>query len=85
MPTISQFQGIDIIMRVNEHRPPHFHAQYSEHLASIRIGSWDYMAGALPNRVYRLVVKWGRLHEGELRANWERTERGELPLKIQGL
>jgi hypothetical protein len=85
MPTISRFRGIDILMRVNEHRPPHFHAQYAERLATIQIGSWDRTAGTLPNRVFKLVVESGQLHEQELRANWERIERGEMPLKIQGL
>lgn len=72
-------------MRVNEHRPPHFHAQYAERLASIQIGSWACTEGTLPNRVYRLVVRWGQLHEQELRENWDRIERGEMPLKIRGL
>ena len=85
MPTISQFQGIDILMRLNEHRPPHFHAKYGEHFAAIRIGTWEYQAGDLPSRVHKLVLKWGQLHEQELRENWERAERGELPNKIQGL
>lgn len=85
MPTISQFHGIDIIMRLNEHRPPHFHARYAEQIAAIQIGTWEYQAGELPNRVYKLILKWGKLHEQELRENWERTERGELPNKIQGL
>ena len=85
MPTSSQFQGIDILMRVNEHAPPHFHAKYGEHIAAIGIGDWEYKAGSLPTRVYKLVIKWGKLHEDELRANWSRTERGEMPKKIQGL
>ena len=72
-------------MRANEHPLPHFHAQYAEHLASIEIGTWKCTAGTLHNRAYKLVIKWGQLREQELRANWERIERGEMPLKIQGL
>jgi len=84
MPTISHFQGVDIIMRVRDHRPPHFHVKYGERIASIEIGTWNYAAGELPNRVYKLVVNWGKSHEAELKENWQRTERGELPEKIRG-
>lgn len=67
MPTISPFQGIDILMRLNEHRPPHFHAKYGEHIAAIGIGKWGKLheaelrengrrgeRGELPNKIQGL-------------------------------
>jgi len=37
MPTISRFFGIIISMHPSDHPPPHFHAQYAEDEALIRV------------------------------------------------
>lgn len=37
------------------------------------------IAGELPLRVHRLVVKWAETHQSELHANWRRA-RNHLPL-----
>ena len=34
MPEISRFYGSVIKMFADEHNPPHFHAEYSEHRAT---------------------------------------------------
>lgn len=54
-------------MRLNEHRPPHFHVRYGEYVAAIEIGSDWQLKGDLPNRAYRLVLEWAQQHEEELR------------------
>jgi hypothetical protein len=37
MPEISRFFGIVIAMNFDDHLPPHFHAVYAEHEASVAI------------------------------------------------
>lgn len=58
MPEISRFLGIIIYMYFNEHNPPHFHAKYNEHIASINIKTLGIIEGKLPSKVLGLVVEW---------------------------
>ena len=37
MPRICEFFGVIIYMYYNDHRPPHFHAEYAEHEALFAI------------------------------------------------
>lgn len=79
MPTISRFYGILIYMNPQDHPPPHFHARYVEHKASISIATGDVIVGDLPARALRLVEEWRQLHRPELEENWRRFE-AQLPL-----
>ena len=85
MPTISRFFGIRIRMFLDEHPPPHFHATYAEHDASIAIETLDLLAGSLPRRAHALVMEWAMMHRPELRENWLRVERGRGLLPIAPL
>lgn len=85
MPTISRFRGISILMFVNDHVPPHFHAEYGEHEAKVRIADGEMFEGWIPNAQNRLVQQWRELRLDELNENWARIERGEMPLKIAGM
>jgi hypothetical protein len=74
MPRISSFYGISIWIYYDEirHRGrPHFHAYYGEDGASFDIDYLTLLAGELPRHAHRLVVEWARVHQVELRANWE--------------
>jgi len=86
VPRISFFYGIGIWMYWNEgvHARPHFHARYGGQAASIAIDG-ELIAGSLPNRALVLVNEWARLHEAELRANWERARREEPLQPIEPL
>jgi hypothetical protein len=66
------------------HAPPHFHARYGGHAASIGLDG-EVIAGSLPNRALALVSEWARLHEEELLANWERARREEPRQRIEPL
>jgi Domain of unknown function (DUF4160) len=77
MPTISAFYGIMIRMYHDEHGPPHFHAIYQGDQAVIGIESLDLRAGRLPRRALGFVLDWARVHQEELRANWQRIEQGQ--------
>jgi mitochondrial fission protein ELM1 len=70
MPEICRFLGIIIYMYFNEHNPPHFHAVYNEHKASIAIETLGIIEGKLPSKVFSLVVEWAQDHQQELLDNW---------------
>jgi hypothetical protein len=79
VPEICRFFGIVITMNFDDHLPPHFHARYGEHRATIEIGSCDVTEGWLATRQRRLVAEWARLHRDELLENWRRS-RSRLPM-----
>ena len=58
MPEISRFFGIVILMFYNDHSPPHFHARYGEHRATIAIEPLAVLTGLLPPRALGLVMEW---------------------------
>ena len=88
MPRISSFYGIVIWMYHDESHHlgrPHFHARYGDDEASIDIEDLAVIAGTLPRRALRLVVEWARLHDSELRANWNRARRHQRLEPIEPL
>jgi hypothetical protein len=85
MPCVSQFFGIAIFMYYNDHLPPHFHAEYAEHEATISIATLEVLTGELPRRARALVLEWASLHRRELSENWERARRGVTPEAISPL
>lgn len=80
MPRISEFFGIIVAMYYSDHSPPHFHARYGEYEAQFEIDSLEMIKGKLPRRAVNLVLEWALLHRSELKANWQRAQRGQ-PLK----
>lgn len=78
MPEISRFYGIVITINFREHMPPHFHARYAEHRASVLM-SGSVIAGSLPPRALALVQDWATQHQAALMEDWERAQ-GQLPL-----
>ncbi|MCH7899948.1 MAG: DUF4160 domain-containing protein [Acidobacteria bacterium] len=84
MPRISAFYGITVLMFFGDHNPPHFHVRYSGHAARIALDG-TVLEGDLPRRALRLVGEWGRLHQSELEACWERTVNHEPPGTIEPL
>jgi hypothetical protein len=85
MPRISTFYGISILMYFNDHDPPHFHAEYGEHRARIRIGSLEPLDVGLPSRATHLIREWATLHRLELMLNWKRAREGRPLAKIDPL
>jgi hypothetical protein len=79
MPKVSEFFGIVIALFYADHAPPHFHARYGEYEALLGIDSLLVLRGELPGRALALVLEWARLHQDELRADWEHARQG-LPL-----
>jgi hypothetical protein len=85
VPRISEFYGIVIYMYRPGHPPPHFHARYGEHIAQIRLDTFEILAGSLPARALRLVREWASLHPAELADNWELAQALEPLVKIDPL
>jgi Domain of unknown function (DUF4160) len=85
---VSAFYGIVIEMYFNEaHHSgrPHFHARFAGSSASYDIATLELVAGRLPRRSHRLVVKWARLHREELLADWARCRARHPLLPIEPL
>ena len=85
VPRLSAFYGIVIYMYRPDHLPPHFHAQYGEHIAQIELGSLEILHGHLPTRALRLVREWARLHADELERDWELAQALEPLVAIDPL
>ena len=85
MPEICRFLGIVITMYHNDHVPPHFHAWYGGRSASIRLAPLALLDGSVPPRVLGLVMEWAKLHEAELREDWDRASLGEELRRIAPL
>ena len=85
MPTISSFYGLLIRMYFNDHAPPHFHALYGEHQATIDIRELVVLEGSLPRRALELVLDWAELHRAELQDDWDLCRRQQPPNRIEPL
>ncbi len=85
MPEISRFFGIVIAMFYNEHRPPHFHAEYGEHEIVVNIETGEVVEGRFPGRALGLVREWHNLHKGELLEDWRLAELRKPLKKIDPL
>jgi uncharacterized protein DUF2442/uncharacterized protein DUF4160 len=84
VPEISRFYGIIISMLYADHARPHFHARCGGDTIAVEIDG-DGIRGSFPPDRLPLLFEWRDLHRVELRANWERLRRGELPLTIKPL
>ena len=85
VPKLSEFFGISIYMYWGDHGPPHFHARYSEHEASISVVDLSLLGGSLPPRALGLVMEWAAVHQDELRVAWNRAKKNEPPGTIAPL
>jgi len=68
-----------------QHHRPHFHAYYGNEVAIYALSPVELIAGLLPRRQQRLVEAWAELHEGELLADWQLHQSGQVPLPIAPL
>jgi hypothetical protein len=53
----SSFDGIRIYIYPRDHNPPHFHAYYAEYEALINIRTLEIIAGDLPTKQLKRVIK----------------------------
>ena len=76
MPEICRFLGIVIYMLYDDHRPPHFHAEYGEYKVTVEIDS-GVVQGRFPRRALKSLLEWYELHRDDLREDWELAEQHE--------
>ena len=84
MPTVAWFYGIAVTMYYNDHNPPHFHVQYGQSRAVIRIADGRVTDGSLPPTALRLIREWALAHRLELEDNWARSRADEPLERIAG-
>jgi hypothetical protein len=85
MPELSRFFGVVIRMYNDDHPPPHFHAEYAEHKATVGIHRVHLLQGYLPPRTLGYVVEWALLHQAELLRDWDLVTHGRVPRTIAPL
>ncbi len=73
MPEICRFLGIVIYMLYDDHRPPHFHAEYGEYKVTVEINA-GIVQGRFPRRALKALLEWYELHRDELLEDWELAE-----------
>lgn len=84
MPELSRFLGIVVYMLYDDHKPPHFHAEYGEYKISVEIES-GVVEGRFPRRALRAVLEWHELHRDELFEDWHLAEAHQPLRKIAPL
>jgi hypothetical protein len=85
MPVISTFFGIVIRMFFQEHRPPHFHAEYQGQQSAFDFAG-EPVAGDLRSGVAkRLIREWAVQNRAQLEANWAAMEAGRALERIEPL
>ncbi len=84
MPELSRFLGIVVYMLYDDHRPPHFHAEYGEYHTSVEIES-GVMEGRFPRRALAALMEWYDMHKAELAEDWELAARHQPLRKIPPL
>ena len=72
-------------MYYQEHRPPHFHAEYQGQQAVFDFDG-QLVAGELASGVARRLIKeWAILHRAQLDMNWANMEVGQALERIEPL
>ena len=84
MPEICRFLGIVIAMLYDDHRPPHFHAEYGEYKISVDINT-GVVDGRFPPRALRAVMEWYGLNQDRLLEDWQLAENHESLKRIPPL
>jgi hypothetical protein len=73
VPEICRFLGIVIYMLYDDHRPPHFHAEYGQYKITMEINT-GVLQGRFPRRALKALLEWYELHRDGLLENWELAE-----------
>ena len=60
-------------MLYDDHRPPHFHAEYGEYKVTVEIDS-GVVQGRFPRRALKALLEWYELHRDDLLEDWVLAE-----------
>ena len=73
MPEICRFLGIVIYMLYDDHRRPHFDAEYGEYKITVEITT-GVVQGRFPRRALKALLEWYELHRDALLEDWKLAE-----------
>jgi hypothetical protein len=82
MPVVARVDGVKINLYLDDHPPPHFHAEFGEFRAQILIDGLAILNGYIPSVQYRKVVAWARPRRELLLAAWMRCREDLHPGRI---
>ncbi|NYZ14635.1 DUF4160 domain-containing protein [Azospirillum sp. RWY-5-1] len=82
MPTIAEFDGIRVLMYYRDHEPPHFHVEYGDREALVRIADLAVIEGDVPSRILRRAIDWARDRQGALALNWVKCRSHVAPDRL---
>jgi hypothetical protein len=71
-------------MLYDDHRPPHFHADYGEYRIRVDINT-GVIEGKFPRRAMAAVLEWYALYKDDLLEDWQLAERHMKLKKIPPL
>jgi len=66
-------------MVYDDHRPPHFHAEYGDYKITVEIHS-GVVEGRFPRRALNALMEWYEIYKDQLTEDWELAEQHK-PLK----
>jgi hypothetical protein len=84
MPELCRFLGIVVYMLYDDHRPPHFHAEYGEYKITVEILT-GIVEGRFPRRALNAVMEWYQINKDSLVEDWQLAEKHETLKKIPPL
>jgi hypothetical protein len=70
MPIVAIIDGMKVQFFPNEHPPPHFHVEFAEYRALVRIDTISLWKGTLPRNKLRVVLDWARPRQAILLETW---------------
>ena len=83
MPKLSNFEGMEIYMRIRgEHNPPHIHVYYTGKTSIIDLNG-NILGGILPNNKLKILQEWIKIHMKELELNWNLARSNRLTNPIE--
>ncbi len=71
-------------MLYDDHRPPHFHAEYGEYKVSVEIAT-SVVEGRFPPRALRALLEWTEINRDLLFEDWELAEKHQSLKKLPPL
>jgi hypothetical protein len=76
MPTIAIVEGVRITIYLNDHLPPHLHANFAGKEIRISIVTGEVLSGSLPRAKLKSVQAWLAANREQVAYIWRETRAG---------
>ncbi len=70
-------------MHLNDHDPPHIHAEYAEFDVRVSLNPIEVTRGHFPSRKRRQLLAWIRKRNPELHEAWDRIRNNQSAGRIE--